>query len=670
MDGCKVPVESGGFALQGKNMSELPSFLENRELRFIFFGGKGGTGKTTSASASALYLARQRPEERILVVSIDPAHSLGDSFDQTIGGEIIPIEGVDNLLALELDSQEALVRFKEKNDPIVAQIAERGTMFDREDIQDFLKLTLPGMDELMAIIELIKLAKAREYGLVVVDTAPAGHTVRMLQLPVQMKNWVKTVDMMMDKYRYIFSTFTGRYAPDECDRFIEDRDKDVAMVERMLKNVRTTEFVLVATPEEMAIDASGRLLSTLKKQHIPVRNLIVNRVQQDGSCGLCMRRQAEQARPLAEIQERFAGLHLWPVPRLPHEVRGKDGLADFVQFIVGAERGIAEGKGEGVEPGVLEMPSLTSLSLPTARFILIGGKGGVGKTTVAAATAIRLASRFPQQKVLLFSTNPAHSVSDSLDQKMGAEVVRVEGYDNLYAQEIDAPKLLEEFIEEQRAAIDEVFDGFIGGGNVKVAFEQEIMDHILETTPPGLDEMMALMEIMKLLEAEDFDIFVLDTAATGHLIRFLEVPELAQEWFKTAARLLLKYRGAVKLGTVGQLVVKYIRQTRKVREQLVDPTETEFIVVTIPEAMGIAESERLIQGLEKLSIPCHQILINFVTPPTDCPFCAAKRREEQRYIGQVVDDYPEHRVAQAFMLPDEIRGLDDLVEFGKSLYRD
>ncbi|MFH1926790.1 MAG: ArsA family ATPase [Chloroflexota bacterium] len=651
-------------------MSELPSFLENRELRFIFFGGKGGTGKTTSASASALYLARQRPEERILVVSIDPAHSLGDSFDQTIGGEIIPIEGVDNLLALELDSQEALVRFKEKNDPIVAQIAERGTMFDREDIQDFLKLTLPGMDELMAIIELIKLAKAREYGLVVVDTAPAGHTVRMLQLPVQMKNWVKTVDMMMDKYRYIFSTFTGRYAPDECDRFIEDRDKDIAMVERMLKNVRTTEFVLVATPEEMAIDASGRLLSTLKKQHIPVRNLIVNRVQQDGSCGLCMRRQAEQARPLAEIQERFAGLHLWPVPRLPHEVRGKDGLADFVQFIVGAERGIAEGKGEGVEPGVLEMPSLTSLSLPTARFILIGGKGGVGKTTVAAATAIRLASRFPQQKVLLFSTNPAHSVSDSLDQKMGAEVVRVEGYDNLYAQEIDAPKLLEEFIEEQRAAIDEVFDGFIGGGNVKVAFEQEIMDHILETTPPGLDEMMALMEIMKLLEAEDFDIFVLDTAATGHLIRFLEVPELAQEWFKTAARLLLKYRGAVKLGTVGQLVVKYIRQTRKVREQLVDPTETEFIVVTIPEAMGIAESERLIQGLEKLSIPCHQILINFVTPPTDCPFCAAKRREEQRYIGQVVDDYPEHRVAQAFMLPDEIRGLDDLVEFGKSLYRD
>lgn len=670
MDGCKVSVGSGGFALHGKNTSELPSFLENRELRFIFFGGKGGTGKTTSASASALYLARQRPEERILVVSIDPAHSLGDSFDQTIGGEIIPIEGVDNLLALELDSQEALVRFKEKNDPIVAQIAERGTMFDREDIQDFLKLTLPGMDELMAIIELIKLAKAREYGLVVVDTAPAGHTVRMLQLPAQMKNWVKTVDMMMDKYRYIFSTFAGRYAPDECDRFIEDRDKEVAMVERMLKNVRTTEFVLVATPEEMAIDASGRLLSTLKKQHIPVRNLIVNRVQQDGSCGLCMRRQAEQARPLAEIQERFAGLHLWPVPRLPHEVRGKDGLADFVQFIVGAERGIAEGKGEGVEPGVLEMPSLTSLSLPTARFILIGGKGGVGKTTVAAATAIRLASRFPQQKVLLFSTNPAHSVSDSLDQKMGAEVVRVEGYDNLYAQEIDAPKLLEEFIEEQRAAIDEVFDGFIGGGNVKVAFEQEIMDHILETTPPGLDEMMALMEIMKLLEAEDFDIFVLDTAATGHLIRFLEVPELAQEWFKTAARLLLKYRGAVKLGTVGQLVVKYIRQTRKVREQLVDPAETEFVVVTIPEAMGIAESERLIQGLEKLSIPCHQILINFVTPPTDCPFCAAKRREEQRYIGQVVDDYPEHRVAQAFMLPDEIRGLDDLVEFGKSLYRD
>lgn len=649
--------------------TDLPSFLGNRELEFIFFGGKGGVGKTTSAAASSLYLARQRPEERILVISTDPAHSLGDSFDQYIGGEIVPLDGVGNLFALELDSRKALARFREKNTPMIAKIADRGTMFDRDDIEDFLKLTLPGMDELMAIIEIIELMKVRKFGLVIVDTAPAGHTIRMLQTPAQMKNWVKTLDMMMDKYRFIFTTFAGRYKRDECDRFIDDMDEDVAMAKRMLTDAERTEFVLVTTPEEMAIDASIRLLSTLRKQHIPVRNLIVNRIQQDGLCGLCLRRKTEQAQPLAEIQERFPDLHLWPVPRLPHQVRGRDQLADFVRLIMGGQRIIARGKGVGIQPGPLEMPPLRGLSLPSARLILIGGKGGVGKTTVAAAAAVLLASEFPERRILLFSINPAHSVSDSFDQDVGAEITPIDGCDNLYAQEIDASELLEAFVEEQRAAIDEIFDGFMSGRGARVAFEQEIVDQMLETTPAGLDEMMALMEIMRLMEAQTFDTFVIDTAATGHLIRFLEVPELAQEWFRTAAKLLLKYRGVVRLGAVGRLVVKYLRQTRTVREQLVDPDETEFIVVTIPEAMGIAESERLIEGLERLKIPCHQILVNFVTLPTDCPFCGAKRREEKRYIHQVAAEHPRHRVAQAFMLPHEIRGLDGLVEFGRELYR-
>ena len=649
--------------------TDLPSFLDNRELEFVFFGGKGGVGKTTSAAASSLYLARQRPEERTLVISTDPAHSLGDSFDQDIGGKIVPIEGVGNLFALELDSRKALARFREKNTPMIAKIADRGTMFDRDDIEDFLKLTLPGMDELMAIIEIVELMKVRKFGLVIVDTAPAGHTIRMLQTPAQMRNWVKTLDMMMDKYRYVFSTFAGRYKRDECDRFIDDMDEDVAMAKRMLTDAERTEFVLVTTPEEMAIDASVRLLSTLRKQHIPVTNLMVNRIQQDGLCGLCLRRKAEQAQPLAEIHERFPDLHLWPVPRLPYQVLGKERLADFAQLMMGAQRGIDRGRKRGPGPGPLEMPPLRGLSLPSARLILVGGKGGVGKTTVAAAGAVLLASQFPRRRILLFSINPAHSVSDSFDQDVGAEITRIEGCDNLYAQEIDASELLEEFIEEQRAAIDEIFDGFISGGSGKVAFEQEIVGQMLETTPPGLDEMMALMEIMRLMEAEAFDTFVIDTAATGHLIRFLEVPELAQEWFRTAAKLLLKYRGVVKLGAVALLVVKYIRQTRMVRERLVDPDETEFIVVTIPEAMGIAESDRLIEGLGKLGIPCRQILVNLVTPPTNCPFCRAKRREEKGYIQQVAAEHPHYRLAQAFMLPDEIRGLGDLVEFGRELYR-
>jgi len=636
-------------------------------------------GKTTSATASALYLARQRPDREVLIVSTDPAHSVGDSFAQAVGDEVVPVNGVDNLWAQELGTEKVLAEYRHVNNPILAEIANRGTLFDEEDIADFMQLTLPGMDEVMAIRELIDLIKSGEYDLVVVDTAPAGHTVRMLQLPSQMRNWVKTLDMMMDKHRYMVRTFAGRYVPDECDRFLEEQKRDVTMVERTLKDTETTEFVLVTIPEEMAIHESERLFATLRNEGIPVRNLIVNRmIDGDGLCAPCRRKKAEQAEALARIRERFAAdLRLWPVPLLPHEVRGIKQLTDFVQLLAAdteedrrtRRQGDKETRRQGEILPISPSPHLP-IPLPSASFILIGGKGGVGKTSVAAATAIHLASQFPDKKVLLFSTNPAHSVSDSLDQKVGAETTPIECFNNLYAQEIDAPKLLDQFIAEQREAIDEVFAGFMSGGNMRVAFEREIMDQMLTTTPPGLDELMSLFEIMKLVDAEAFDIFVLDGAATGHLIRFLELPHLAREWFATSARLLLKYQGVVRLGATAELTIRYSRQTRRVLQQLTNAAGTEFIVVTIPEAMGIAEGERLIQGLGRLEIPCRQILINFVTPPSDCPFCRPKREEEQQYIQQVIAGHPNHHVAQVPQLDHDLRGIDDLVEFGKILYED
>ena len=663
-------------------MNVLPSFLRNRDLRFIFFGGKGGVGKTTTATASALYLARQRPEGKVLIVSTDPAHSVGDSFAQAVGDEIVPIKGADNLWARELDTEKILAEYRYLNNSILAEIANRGTLFDQEDIAGFMQLTLPGMDEVMAIREIVELIRSGEYDLVVVDTAPTGHTVRMLQLPSQMRNWVKTLDMMMDKHRYVMRTMVGRYVPDECDRFLEEQKRDVAMVMRMLTNTETTEFVLVTIPEEMAIQESGRLLSTLRKERIPVHNLIVNRIiGGDGLCVPCRRKKAEQAEVLAEIEKRFAAhLCIWPVPRLPSQVRGVEGLTHFVHLMRDGDREqrsrVAEVQGSGgdllpcsANPRGSPAPLPRSLSLPSARFIVVGGKGGVGKTSVAAATAMCLARQIPDKKVLLFSTDPAHSVSDSLDQEVGAEASCVMGFDNLYAQEIDAHKLLDRFIEEQREAIDEVFGGFMGGAGAQVAFEQEIMDQMLSTTPPGLDELMSLMEVMKLVDAQAFDVFVLDGAATGHLLRFLEMPHLAREWFATMAKMLLKYRGVAKLGATAGLTIKYSRQTRRVLRQLTDTAETEFIVVTIPEAMGITESERLIRALGRLEIPCRQILVNFVIPPGDCSYCAAKRVEEQRYIRQVIADHPDHRVAQAPRLDHDVRGIEDLVEFERILYQ-
>ena len=649
----------------------LPSFLGRNDLRFILFGGKGGTGKTTLACASALYLAEQRPAKKILIVSTDPAHSVGDSLDQAIGDRAVPVRGAGNLYARELAAERLLAEFKLKHGPILAEIAGRGTYFDKEDIRGFLDLSLPGMDEFMAIRELMELVKAQQYDLIILDTAPTGHTIRLLELPGLMQQWVSTLDLMMEKHRFLSKTFSRRrYMPDECDRWLEIMARDAKRVEQLLQDTAATEFVLVTIPEAMAVAETERLLATLARLRIPVRNLIVNHVvNPDGLCSSCRQRRAEQLGLLGKIEREFTDLSLLNVPQLPYEVRGVQHLSQFAQFLIGVPPGTVETRPSTVQAGPSNVAS-DGLLLPSSHLVLVGGKGGVGKTVVAAATARKLASQLPEKRILVFSTGAAHSLSDCFDQKIGAELTAIEGYHNLYAQEIDAPRLLDDFKRQYREVIYELFNSFPGGRDVKVEYDQKVMERLLDLSPSGLDEAMALMEVMELVERHEFDILILDTAATGHLIRFLEMPDIVRNWLSTATKMLLKYRGMIRLGAAADLVLKYARQVRKLRKQLLDATDTEFIAVTIPETMGIVEMERLLQALSRFEIACRQIVINMVTPPSDCSFCSMKRGEEQSYVQQVVARHPDYRVAGAPKLLHPVRGLKNLLEFGQILYPD
>jgi len=648
-----------------------PGFLE-RDLRFIFFGGKGGVGKTTSAVACALVLAERNPNKKILLVSTDPAHSVGDSLDRQIGDRVVPVQGVDHLFAWEADAERLLAEFKLKNGPVLAKIADRGTYFDKEDIRSFLELSLPGMDEFMAILELMELVKDRQYDAIIMDTAPTGHTIRLLELPGLLQQWVSILDLMMKKHRFMARTFSrGRYQPDECDRWLETMAGDAKRVEKLLQDAAATEFVVVTIPEEMAVAESERLVAALKRLSIPVRNLIVNHVvEQDSPCPFCQGVRAEQAGSMDRIQREFADLNLLKLPQLPCEVRGVESLRRFARFFAGgAHPAAVEDCARPAPTAVSEVPRCGStLLLPTARLVLIGGKGGVGKSSVAAATALELASRFPEKKVLIFSTDPAHSLSDSFGRKIGTEITPIEGIPNLYAQEIDAPKLLVDFTRRYREAIDEIFNSFLGGGEVKVAFDQEVMERLLDLSPPGIDEVMALIEVMELMEGREFDIFVLDTAPTGHLIRFLEMPDIARDWLGAAMKTLLKYRGMARLGSVAGLVMKYAKQVRKLRKQLLDAAGTEIVVVTIPEAMGVVEMKRLLQALSRFKIACRQIVINMVTPPNDCSFCSLKREEERRYVREVIAHCPDLRVGCVPRLSRPVCGFRNLLEFREILY--
>ncbi|MDO8742361.1 MAG: ArsA family ATPase, partial [bacterium] len=192
---------------------EHPEFLQADQLRLLLFGGKGGVGKTTCAAAAALHLARKHPARSFLLVSTDPAHSLADCFAGSA-----PLE---NLTLCELDPQESLLRFKARHEEHLRTIALRGTFLDEADLTHLLDLSMPGLDEIMALLEIAAWVKENRHACIVVDTAPAGHTLRLLGLPAIMRQWVATLDTMLAKHRYMARLYRGTYQKDEADLYLE-----------------------------------------------------------------------------------------------------------------------------------------------------------------------------------------------------------------------------------------------------------------------------------------------------------------------------------------------------------------------------------------------------------------------------------------------------------------
>src|ERR1700755_2216665 len=276
------------------------------DTRYVFFGGKGGVGKTTAAASAALaLLGSARAGESILLFSTDPAHSLSDSLGAEVGDRTFEVarkgRGADapRLFAREMDAARALEEFKAKHRAVLAEIADRGTMLDEADIHDLLDLSLPGMDEVMALFELSEVERAGVYSRVVVDTAPSGHTSRMLRLPAVFSRWVGALDVMSEKHRYMVSPFVrGRVArADEVDLFLRDLSERIEAVRSMLFDPARANFVLVTIPEAMAFEESARYFKSLREEGVPVTDLVVNRVEQEhDDCPFCRARVRMQAR--------------------------------------------------------------------------------------------------------------------------------------------------------------------------------------------------------------------------------------------------------------------------------------------------------------------------------------------------------------------------------------
>ena len=227
--------------------------------------------------------------------------------------------------------------------------------------------------------------------------------------------------------------------------------------------------------------------------------------------------------------------------------------------------------------------------------------------------------------------------------------------------------MFEDFKQEFKDDIEELFERFLGRG-VDIKFDREVMAELITLAPPGLDEIMALDTIMDIREERNFDILILDTSPTGHLLRFLELPDIVRQWLNSFFRLLLKYKGVVRMAKAAERALALSKKVRRIQEILKDPERTDFIAVTIPEAMGMLELERLIGSLEQAGIPCKHVAINMVVPQTDCDFCSAKRAEQQGYVEKIHSRFPPRVITEVPLFPHEVRGVDDLNKIGEIIF--
>src|SRR5215470_3393653 len=453
----------------------LPSHLSSA--RYFFFGGKGGVGKTTAATATALLLLKlAKPNDKILLFSTDPAHSLSDSLGTTVGNRLVQVSTFRRarLVAFEMDSKTALAEFRNKHAKVLAEIAERGTLLDETDINELLNLSLPGLDEVMALFELSELDRTSDYSHIVIDTAPSGHTSRLLRLPEVFSRMVTALDRMADKHRFLVAHFARRrMVLDEVDLFLRDLNDRIQAVRNLLYNSTESSFALVAIPEALSVNETRRYAAELRADGVSVTDLIINRVElEHDNCTFCRVRVKAQKRWLGELSKHFKSLKLHKVPLRASDVRGIEALKSFGEEIWIGKKSQPETVGKREKQVKLD-PQTRDLSFDDRRVWVFGGKGGVGKTTAAEALALALAKRATKKRILIFSTDPAHSLSDSFDERIGSLKTRVAGLRNLDAMEINPGEWFENLKQRYRSWTNELFDSLMSRSRLDIKFDRE-----------------------------------------------------------------------------------------------------------------------------------------------------------------------------------------------------
>ncbi|ODQ50314.1 arsenical pump-driving ATPase [Saitoella complicata NRRL Y-17804] len=309
----------------------LQNILDQKSLKWIFCGGKGGVGKTTTSCSLAIQLAKVR--ESVLLISTDPAHNLSDAFGQKFGKEARKVEGFENLSAMEIDPSSSIQEMIETSDAQNPGSPFSGLLGD-------LAFSIPGVDEAMGFAEVMKQVKSMEYSVIVFDTAPTGHTLRFLSFPTVLEKALAKISQLGGRFGPMIGQMSGMMGLEggQEDMFskVEQMRETITEVNNQFKDPELTTFVCVCISEFLSLYETERMIQELTSYHIDTHNIVINQLlPPTDTCPQCGSRIKIQQKYLEQYEELYGeDFHLVRMPLRTEEIRGVEMLRKFSEMLV------------------------------------------------------------------------------------------------------------------------------------------------------------------------------------------------------------------------------------------------------------------------------------------------------------------------------------------------
>ncbi|HEK9103011.1 arsenical pump-driving ATPase [Bacillus cereus] len=572
---------------------------------FLFFTGKGGVGKTSTACATAITLADMG--KQVLLISTDPASNLQDVFGIELTNKPKEIPSVPNLQVANLDPETAAHEYKERVvGPYRGKLPDAVIATMEEQLSGACTVEMAAFDEFSTLLTNKELTSKFDH--IIFDTAPTGHTLRLLQLPTAWSGFLEESTHG--------ASCLGPLAG------LGDKKELYNQTVQALSNPNQTMLLLVTRPDSSPLQEAERAAHELKEigvsnQFLLVNGILKDYVQNDDVSNALFKRQSSA---LENMAEELKNLPMYEVPLVPFNVTGIENMRKLVQpmenLSISAE-----------ETNTLSIPSLqtliNNLSESGKRVIFTMGKGGVGKTTVASAIAVGLAEK--GHHVHLTTTDPAAHIDYVMHGEQGnITISRID-------PKVEVENYRKEVIEQAKDTVDE--EG--------LAYLEE------DLRSPCTEEIAVFRALADIVERANDEIVVIDTAPTGHTLLLLDA---AQTYHKEIAR---------STGEVPQSVKNLLPRLR-------NPEETSVVIVTLAEATPVHEASRLQEDLKRADITPKWWVINqsFYATHTSDFVLRGRAQSEIKWIQEVQKESQNNCVIIPWQSED-IVGYEKLKELVK-----